>query len=212
MRRTARPDCGARLARGLPRAALPGRSRGVGLLEVLVTVVILSVGILGIAALQFQSKRLQHEGIQRTYATMLAHDILERLRANPSVLPGAAVVVGGGTIAAEPTPNCLGGTACTAFQLYQHDLWEWEQLMDGAGEVAGGESLGGLVSATGCISGPAGGGTGTYTVAIAWRGQTPVTDPSASACGQGSGKYDDAEGNIDAYRRVLELETYIDAG
>lgn len=196
-----------------PPGCAPRRCRGVGLLEVLVTVVILSVGILGIAALQFQSKRLQHEAIQRTYAAMLAHDILERLRANPSELPAAPVVVGGGTVGAEPTPTCVGlASQCTAFQLYQHDLWEWEQMMDGAAEVANGESLGGFVAPTGCITGPAGGGTGTYTVAIAWRGQTPVSDPAASTCGQGSGKYDDAEGNVDAYRRVLEVETYIDAG
>ena len=190
----------------------PWRCRGVGLLEVLVTVVILSVGILGIAGLQFQSKRLQHEAIQRTYAAMLSHDIMERMRANAADLPTAAVVVGGGTISSEPSPNCTGTAVCTGFQLYQHDLWEWEQMMDGAAEVAGGQSLGGLVAPTGCITGPVGGGTGTYTVAIAWRGETRVSDPSASTCGQGSGKYDDDEGNVDIYRRVLEIETYIDAG
>lgn len=190
----------------------PRWCRGAGLLEVLVTVVVLSVGILGIAGLQFQSKQLQHEAIQRTYAAMLSHDILERLRANAGELPAAAVVVGGGTRGSEPTPNCIGSAVCTGFQLYQHDLWEWEQMMDGAAEVANGQSLGGLVAPTGCITGPAGGGTGSYTVAIAWRGQTPVEDPSASACGRGSGKYDDDEGNVDVYRRVLEIETYIDAG
>jgi hypothetical protein len=69
--------------------------------------------------------------------------------------------------------------------------------------------VGGLSSPRVCIDGPDG-GSGTYTVAIAWRGLTRLSDPGLHACGQGSGDYDTADGTqADVYRRVLLLDTYI---
>lgn len=183
---------------------------GVSLLEVLVALVVMSIGLLGIAALQVQSKRSNFEAIQRTTAAMLVHEAIERMKNNTSALSDYLVTVGGGTITAEPTPSCWGTNVCTPQQLAQHDLWEWEQALDGAAETSGSANTGGLVSPTACITGPAGGGTGFYTVAIAWRGQTSLSDPTANACGQGSGKYDDASGD-DAHRRLLVMNVFVDA-
>ena len=52
-----------------------------------------------------------------------------------------------------------------------------------------------------------GGGTGIYTVAIAWRGVTELTNPTASDCGEGSGLY----GANDEFRRVLVVSAFVDA-
>lgn len=191
--------------------------RGTGLIEVMVTVVVLAIGLLGIAALQVQSKRSNFEAIQRTTATMLAHAIIERMRANPSVL-GTYLTegdeVGGETITVEPSPKCstADGDACSPSQLALHDIWEWEQAVDGVSETAGSDNTGGLVSPTACLSGPGGGGSGTYTITIAWRGQNSLANPASNACGEGSGKYDGPGGtDPDAYRRVLTLDVFIDA-
>ncbi len=192
------------------------RCRGTGLIEVMVTVVVLSIGLLGIAALQVQSKRSNFEAIQRTTATMLAHAMIERMRANESALStylSEGAEVGGETITSEPSPDCSSGNACTPSQLAQHDVWEWEQAVDGAGETAGSSKTGGLVSPTACLSGPGGGGTGAYTVSIAWRGQNSVANPSSSTCGESSGKYDGPGGaDPDTFRRVLTLDVFIEAG
>lgn len=190
--------------------------RGTGLIEVMVTVVVLSIGLLGIAALQVQSKRSNFEAIQRTTATMLAHAIIERMRANASAL-GTYLTegdeVGGESITSEPSPDCSSGYACTPSQLAQHDVWEWEQAIDGVSEMAGSNNTGGLVSPTACLSGPGGAGSGTYTISIAWRGQNSLANPSSSTCGEGSGKYDGAGGtDADAYRRVLTMVVFIDTG
>lgn len=191
------------------------RCRGTGLVEVLVTVVVLSIGLLGIATLQVQSKRSNFEAIQRTTATMLAHAMIERMRANPSSLgtyltQGAEV--GGESITSEPSPNCSGDNVCSPLQLAQHDVWEWEQAIDGASETAGSSNTGGLVSPTACLTGPGGGGSGAYTVSIAWRGQNLVANPSSSTCGEDSGKYDGSGGkDPDAFRRVLTFDVYIEA-
>ncbi|MFN2301346.1 MAG: type IV pilus modification protein PilV, partial [Gammaproteobacteria bacterium] len=64
---------------------------------------------------------------------------------------------------------------------------------------------GGLVDPTACITGPFGGISGVYTVTIAWRGVTPLSNPTADACGEGLDLYGDAE----EYRRILVIRTYI---
>ena len=56
--------------------------RGFTLIEVLVALFVLSVAILGIAGLQVTSKQTNFESVQRTNATFLAQELLERIRAN----------------------------------------------------------------------------------------------------------------------------------
>ena len=79
----------------------------------------------------------------------------------------------------------------------------------GAAEEIGGTSVGGISEPRACINGPDG-GSGTYTVAIAWRGLTRLSDSSVHTCGQGTGVYDTADGaQADVYRRVLLVNTFI---
>jgi type IV pilus assembly protein PilV len=58
------------------------RVRGFTLVEVLVALVVLSIGLLGIASLQLSSLRWNHGASKRSQATLLAYDILDRMRAN----------------------------------------------------------------------------------------------------------------------------------
>lgn len=189
----------------------PRRSRGTSLLEVLVTVVIFSIGLLGIAGLQVQSKRSNFEAVQRSTASLLAHDMVERMRTNSGAL--AAYVqqgaqLGGSTVASEPTPDCKDLNLCSSDALAAHDIWEWERAIDGASESSGGNMTGGLVLPTACITGPVGGGTGLYTVAIAWRGQEALANPTGSACGEGTGRYDNG-GEAGVYRRLILVDVFI---
>src|SRR5690606_22543791 len=57
-------------------------SRGMTLVEILVTVVLISVGLLGIAALQLTTLRSNQEALIRSQASELANNILDRMRAN----------------------------------------------------------------------------------------------------------------------------------
>lgn len=70
-------------------------SRGFTLVEVLVTVVIFSVGLLGLAGLQATGIKLNHSSLLRSQATLLAYDIVDSMRANqgPDMvnLPGYAI-------------------------------------------------------------------------------------------------------------------------
>lgn len=61
--------------------SLSGMS-GFSLMEVLIAMLILSIGLLGLAALQATSLKTNQEAYQRTQATFLAYDMIDRIRAN----------------------------------------------------------------------------------------------------------------------------------
>jgi len=65
------------------QAAVTGRhSAGMTLIEVLVTLVIISVGLLGVAALQLTTVRNNYDAYVRSQAAVMASDMLDRMRAN----------------------------------------------------------------------------------------------------------------------------------
>jgi type IV pilus assembly protein PilV len=58
------------------------RDDGFSLVEVLVALLVLAIGLLGLAALQAQGLRFNHDAFVRTQATNLAYDIVDRMRVN----------------------------------------------------------------------------------------------------------------------------------
>jgi len=182
---------------------------GFSLLELLVSLVIFSIGLLGIAGLQVVSKQSNYESQQRTIASQVAYALLEDMRTNG---PGISIYrsvadLGGGTLSGLPVTNCRDpDTPCSAAQKAVHDLWHWEQVIDGVQEMGVEGASGGVVSPTICIAGPAGGVAGVYAISVAWRGAAQMSNPDTSQCGALSGKY----GAGDAYRRVLQVATFID--
>jgi type IV pilus assembly protein PilV len=75
--------------------------RGFTLVEVLVALVVFSVGLLGIAGLQITSLKANHGSATRTQAVYLAYDIIDRMRANPK----AAITDHAYEIAVNATPT-----------------------------------------------------------------------------------------------------------
>lgn len=181
---------------------------GFSLIELLVTVIIFSVGLLSVAGLQTVSKSSNFEALQRTSASQVAHGLLEDMRVNGD---GAAIYLaagelGGGSRGAEPAPNCTVAAPCNAAQNAAHDLWVWEQAIDGNLETSADVGTGGLVLPSLCITGPAGGGAGIYQVTIAWRGTASITNAVNNPCGSASGNY----GAGNEFRRIIQVPTFID--
>lgn len=58
------------------------RQSGFTLLEVLIAILVISIGLLGLAGLMASSMRNSHSAYQRTQATWLAYDIIDRMRVN----------------------------------------------------------------------------------------------------------------------------------
>jgi type IV pilus assembly protein PilV len=185
------------------------RNRGFSLIELLVTIVIFSVGLLAVAGLQTVSKSANFESVQRTTASNIAYGLLEDMRTNGNGIDVylASADLGENVIPAEPVPNCAAmGATCNAAQKAAHDLWFWEGVLDGEMEIGAEGAAGGLVQPTICIDGPAGGGAGIYTVTIAWRGGVSLLDSGLITCADGSGKY----GAGNAFRRNVQVPTFLD--
>lgn len=223
------PSPAARPGDEVCKAASPhSRSRaqrGVSLIEVLASLMVTSVGVLSLTSLEVVSKRNLREAGQRLQASQLAYSLLERVRANsaPAALSayvaGATPTLGGGRLGeTAPSPNCSAATsACTAQQLASFDLWQWEQLLDGATERLGdpgtGQKVGGLTLATACLTAPAAGAgqPGLYALSIAFRGEQALPDNAADACGRGAVYGDGSRlyGDQDQYRRTVTVQAWI---
>ncbi len=92
---------------------------GFTLLEVLIALLILSIGLLGLAALQANSLKINHGALLRTQATFLTYDMMDRLRANrTAALDGQCDIAMGATIS---------GTSMCAV-----DVTDWQDIFVGA--------------------------------------------------------------------------------
>lgn len=182
--------------------------RAFSLLELLVALVVFSVGLLAIAGLQTVSKQANFEAIQRTSASHIAYGLLEDMRTNGDAIDiyAAAGEVGNGSRGNEPAPNCHSGEECNSAEKAAYDLWHWEQAIDGSMASKAGISTGGLVLPTLCVSGPVGGGAGMYEVTVVWRGGAELRNAINAACGTLTGNY----GAENEFRRILQVSTYID--
>ena len=132
----------------------PRRESGFSLIEVLVSTVVFSIGVLGVAGLGAVSKRATFESVQRGQASELAYALLEEMRANKAGMAVylAAGTLGHGSLGAEPAPDCDAvGALCTAAEFAAHSLWAWERMLDTGLESSGGASTGGLVEPSACI-------------------------------------------------------------
>ena len=111
----------------------PRRVAGFTLLEVLVALVVLSIGLLGLSGLQTTSLRNNHAAFLRSQATLLNNDIADRMRANrDSATAGNYNIDYAGTPTAV---SCVG--SCSAVQVAQIDVAEWRAYVE---RLPGGES------------------------------------------------------------------------
>ena len=100
------------------------RGRGFSLIEVLVTLVIVSLAALGMANLQAVALRTNNNALLESQAATLAQDVMERIRANPA---GDYNTTFNAAIAVVNVPSCNGLTAnCDAVAMVQHDLMDWK--------------------------------------------------------------------------------------
>jgi type IV pilus assembly protein PilV len=133
---------------------------GLGLIEVLVAVLVLGIGILGVASTQVVSLQMTSQSQSRSQAVLLAEDMLDRVRANPGNPANYALAVGA-AVGAD------GGACDTSFvpanaTVAANDIAAWENnlacLLPAAQrtiEVAG----------------------NTVTITIDWNQQDPAMNP-----------------------------------
>ncbi len=171
--------------------------RGASMIEVLVTMVIIAVGLLGLAGLQVRMQSSEMESYQRSQALLLLSDMSNRMATNrAAVIANAYDIAADSPVGAGMTCPALPGTPTTA----DRDRYEWCTALQGAAEVSGGTSVGAMIGGRGCIEKIG----GDYMLTVAWQGLTPIAAPPATvACGANS--YNGATGECvsDLCRRTV---------
>lgn len=177
--------------------------RGVSLLEVLVTILIVAFGLLGLAGLQSKMQLAEFESYQRAQAILLLSDMTERINTNRSQAASYIFANPVGTGDSQPA-------SCTSLAVgSSRDLCEWSNALKGVGEQKSSANVGAMLGARGCItqvqapdSTPGVCTPGIYLVDVAWQGMRR-TATSAIICGQGS------YGADEAYRRVISSQIVV---
>jgi type IV pilus assembly protein PilV len=152
----------------------PHNQRGFSMIEVLITIAILMIGLLGLAGLQTRVSTAEFEAYQRAQALVIIQDILERMNANRKNLASYVQTDIGATATLQ---SCTGKTGA-AF-----DLCQINNQLIGAAESSGGTKLGAMIGARACIAQSAA-DANTYIVTVAWQGITPTVAPT-NVCGTG---------------------------
>lgn len=94
--------------------------QGFTLIEVLVSVIVLAVGLLGLAALQTTALRFNHDAQLRSIAVLQVNTMADRMRANKvGVTNGNYNALSG---IPTSTPSC---TSCNPSDIAQRDLYQW---------------------------------------------------------------------------------------
>ncbi len=151
------------------------KNQGFTLIEIMVAMLVLSIGFLGLAGLQATSMRNNNSANVRSIASLQVYDIVDRMRSNPlGVSQGSYNNLTG---IPNNAPSCGAGSNCNPASIAQMDNFEWNTanatlLPNGQGTVSGG-------------------GTGSvFTVTLRWddnrTGATgtgcDATDPADLSC------------------------------
>ena len=133
--------------------------RGFSLIEVLIALIIMSVGMLGIASLYVHSMQAGRTSLFRHNAVTLAGDVADRMRANPTGANAYTAPLG-------LDNNCIdGGTNCSNTQMAAQDILQWQEQADDtlpAGAVT--------IGFDNTVNPP------VYTIAITWN--EPMLNPN----------------------------------
>lgn len=159
--------------------------RGFSLLEIIITMAILAVGLLGLAGLQARAINAETESFSRAQAMMLANGMADRMNANlaevktsTSAATGYNQQSGGGVKVVFGTGYT--GSICTApATTAAQDLCDLDQALKGAGGDGG--TVGGMSGARACVVNT--GVDNEFRIDIVWQSRDIGTAPGGNDCG-----------------------------
>jgi len=169
------------------------RQDGATIIEILVAIIIVVVGLLGLAGLHSRVTLAEVEAFQRSQAVVLLQDMASRINANRRNAESYATGL---------TPLGTSAIDCTGKTGYDLDKCEWNNELLGAAEVSGTSNVGAMLGARGCVEEIQTAMPRQFRVSVVWQGTVPTVAPGATTCGQGA--YTD-----DKTRRVVSTVVQI---
>lgn len=176
------------------------RSAGFSLIEVLVAIMILTIGLLGLAGLQARAHTAEVEAFSRARALLLVNQMADRIAANRVDAQSASSVYDTATVFGVPSldpdaefgvgaGDCSGLATTSPDLVANRDLCEWHEALRGVSASGSETNVGALPEVQGCIdqvpaAAPA---PLQYVVTVAWAGRGAFgTPPADRTCGQGA--------------------------
>ena len=148
------------------------RTDGFTLIEVLVSLVILSIGLLGIAKLMFVSSHANDSAYLRSQATALAYEILDNMRGNRQEAIAGTYQTGFAATATTTLPlgfSCDGIAAqCTTTNLALFDVYQWKLRLNTASVPPGTPPIGALPNGKGSVAVATSNAQTTVTIVVSW--------------------------------------------
>jgi type IV pilus assembly protein PilV len=176
--------------------------RGMLLIEVLVSIFIAAIALLGTVTMMAKSTRTEMESYQRVQALTLVQDMVSRINANRQVADcysnGTTGLAAGNV--ATALPICASGTTSQSATA-NNDLTTWQNSLRGAAEISSGSKVGAMIGAVGCVE-RIGTIVQVYRVTVAWQGMVATTAPAGLACGKD-------QFGLDTFRRAVSVEIQI---
>lgn len=142
-------------------------ARGFTLLEVLVSLVIIGVGLLGVAGMQMASINNTNQSRLRGLAAIQANSLAAAMHANQAYWQAIS-----GTVTSAPTAGSCSTSACTAAQMAGYDVQVWASSVQGSLPGASGS----FSCAAANASGPA-----MCTVNVSWQEKTVAVNSATVA-------------------------------
>jgi len=190
------------------------------MMEVLITMLIILIGLLGIAALQTRAQIAELESYQRAQALLIMSDIVDRINLNRETVScfnitsdttNGTPYIGTSGAGHLGTPTCTASSAAYNTQAIS-TLNTLNTYLQGSAETVGGTSIGAMIGARACISydastelgSPAVAGTGLYTIAVSWQAMTDLTTPTAN-CGNGLYGAETKRRTVSTTMRIADL-------
>lgn len=180
---------------------------GFSLLEVIITMGILAIGLLGLAGLQARALNAEADSFSRAQAMMLANEMADRMNSNLAEVKTSTTAAtgynqqsGGGVriefgtgysnacVTSHPTDledqaeccrtSAQGGTKSS---IAESDLCEWDLSLKGVGEAVGTSKVGGMNGARACVFNT--GTAGEFQIDVVWQGRDIGVAPTDNTCG-----------------------------
>jgi type IV pilus assembly protein PilV len=178
---------------------------GFTLIEVLITVLVVSIGLLGLAGLQISGLRANMGSEARSKATIMANDIAERMHANPlgvdanqynNITTTSINAVNGNAVSGcntAPSPFCSNNSSdnisvvsdingCNATEMAAFDVWVWACGLPVDNGVQRGGVINNLMNGTAsinCNDNPCAPGS-AHTIIVSWSSLNPNREGDGS--------------------------------
>lgn len=213
----------------MKKTALQHTQTGFSLIEVMVSVVIIMVGLMGVLGMQSIAMVNEFESYQRTQAVLILNDIVDRIQASryaascyavtsnaTAGTPYLGTTAGGGhytvptdvsTYTCTPVDTAPGISEAqkTAFKTQLlNDLSEIDTSLQSSGIANSADTFGRLSEARACISASTDNGMTMYTVTVVWRGTSVALTP-ATTCGAGLYRNDGMRRFVSTTLKVANL-------